>query len=215
MWRLGTVGDRIEKHVSETLNASLTTANRPRGGNQIQMWRAKTWAEKRKRALAKQGEAQGGDAASASGGGRPRPVEGRLVEVRQSNLGRLRADINHDQLFYMLPPHSFVPRKSDEAVRSVAEQAGLNLCRTLDRDGSYDAIHRFITMSNELTMPELWWSMLRSRRAMSSDPKVRSVYDLAFSANALLARIRGPTNAYLKGGSTPCWWEVMHSRTHH
>ena len=69
MWRLGTVGDRIEKHVSETLNASLTTANRERGGNQIQMWRAKTRAEKRKRALAKQGEAQGG-AASASGGGK-------------------------------------------------------------------------------------------------------------------------------------------------
>ena len=70
MWRLGAVGDRIEKHVSETLNASLTTANRERGGNQIQMWRAKTRAEKRKRALAKQGEAQGGDAASASGGGK-------------------------------------------------------------------------------------------------------------------------------------------------
>ena len=70
MWRLGTVGDRIEKHVSETLNASLTTANRERGGNQIQMWQAKARAEKRKRALAKQGEAQGGDAASASGGGK-------------------------------------------------------------------------------------------------------------------------------------------------
>ncbi len=36
----------------------------------IQMWRAKTRAEKRKRALAKQGEAPGGDAASASGGGK-------------------------------------------------------------------------------------------------------------------------------------------------
>ena len=41
--------------MSETLNAALTTANRERGGNQIQMWRAKTRAEKRKRALAKQG----------------------------------------------------------------------------------------------------------------------------------------------------------------
>ena len=34
------------------------------------MWRAKTRAEKRKRALAKQGEAPGGDAASASGAGK-------------------------------------------------------------------------------------------------------------------------------------------------
>lgn len=34
------------------------------------MWRAKTRVEKRKRALAKQGEAQGGDAASASGAGK-------------------------------------------------------------------------------------------------------------------------------------------------
>ena len=67
--RLGTVGDRIEKHVSETLNASLTTANRERGGNQIQCWRAKTRAEKRKRALAKQGENPGGEAAAASGKG--------------------------------------------------------------------------------------------------------------------------------------------------
>ena len=56
--------------MSETLNAALTTANRERGGNQIQMWRAKTRAEKRKRALAKQGEAPGGDAASVSGAGK-------------------------------------------------------------------------------------------------------------------------------------------------
>ena len=70
VWRLGTVGDRIEKHVSETLNASLTTANRERGGNQIQCWRAKTRAEKRKRALAKQGEVPGGEASAASGGGK-------------------------------------------------------------------------------------------------------------------------------------------------
>ena len=70
VWRLGTVGDRIEKHVSETLNAALTTANRERGGNQIQCWRAKTRAEKRKRALAKQGENPGGEATSASGGGK-------------------------------------------------------------------------------------------------------------------------------------------------
>ena len=56
--------------MSETLNAALTTASRERGGNQIQMWRAKTRAEKRKRALAKQGEAPGGDAASASGAGK-------------------------------------------------------------------------------------------------------------------------------------------------
>lgn len=34
------------------------------------MWRAKTRVEKRKRALAKQGEAQGGDAASASRAGK-------------------------------------------------------------------------------------------------------------------------------------------------
>jgi len=67
VWRLGTVGDRIEKHVSETLNASLTTANRERGGNQIQCWRAKTRAEKRKRALAKQGEAK---AKGKAGGGK-------------------------------------------------------------------------------------------------------------------------------------------------
>ena len=53
------------------LNASLTTANRERGGNQIQCWRAKTRAEKRKRALAKQGEAKAkGKAGGGKAGGR-------------------------------------------------------------------------------------------------------------------------------------------------
>jgi len=68
VWRLGTVGNRIEKHVSEILNASLTTANREHGGNQIQYWRAKTRAEKRKRALAKQGETPGRKAAASGRG---------------------------------------------------------------------------------------------------------------------------------------------------
>ena len=54
--------------MSETLNPSLTTANRERGGNQIQCWRAKTRAEKRKRALAKQGEAKGKAGGGKAGG---------------------------------------------------------------------------------------------------------------------------------------------------
>ena len=84
VWRLGTVGDRIEKHVSETLNASLTTANRERGGNQIQCWRAKIRAEKRKRALAKQGEAPGGKRRLRQGEVKPK---GKLVAVRRADKG--------------------------------------------------------------------------------------------------------------------------------
>ena len=46
VWRLGTVGDRIEKHVSETLNASLTTANRDRGGQSDPMLAGKNKGRK-------------------------------------------------------------------------------------------------------------------------------------------------------------------------
>lgn len=53
------------------------------------------------------------------------------------------------------------------------------------------------------TAPELWTSMLWSRRAMTADPKVRSVYDLSYAANAVLTRVSGPTSSCLKQHQTP------------
>ena len=50
------------------------------------MWRAKTRVEKRKRALAKQGEAQGGDAASASGAGKSGGKAGGGIGVRPASV---------------------------------------------------------------------------------------------------------------------------------
>lgn len=59
------------------------------------------------------------------------------------------------------------------------------------------------------TAPELWTSMLWSRRAMTADPKVRSVYDLSYAANAVLTRVSGPTSSCLKqltSDTNPRWF---------
>ena len=72
------VGDRIEKHISETLNAALTTANRERGEAvkfKCGQPRPEPRNEKRKRAMVRQNqdggaEGQGGASASAAAGGK-------------------------------------------------------------------------------------------------------------------------------------------------
>lgn len=38
---------------------------------------------------------------------------------------------------------------------------------------------------------------------MTADPKVRSVYDLSYAANAVLTRVSGPTSSCLKQHQTP------------
>ena len=42
VYRLGDAGNRIERHVSQTLNKALTEANKTAGGGQVLRWRAKT-----------------------------------------------------------------------------------------------------------------------------------------------------------------------------
>ena len=49
----------------------------------------------------------------------------------------------------------------------------------------------------------MWWGMLRSRRALSSRPKIRSVYDVAFAGNKVLSRISSPVNNHFKSTPSP------------
>ncbi len=75
VYRLGDSADRLERHLSSTLNHVLTQANRAAGGNQVLAWRAKTKGEKRKRAWerrAKEEQADDpmGDEAQAAGQGK-------------------------------------------------------------------------------------------------------------------------------------------------
>ena len=69
VFRLGQCADRLERHLSATLNSALATANRNGMGGQVQAWRATTRGEKRKRAQAKAAAAGNGDGAGAAGAG--------------------------------------------------------------------------------------------------------------------------------------------------
>ena len=116
---------------------------------------------------------------------------------------KLQPNTGEEKLYYMLEPRSFVPRKRDELVKFIAERAGQLLWNSLYRDGSFQSIHDYLNSYSHQTVPEIWWSMLRSRRAMSSRPKMRSVYDVSYGANCFLSRISGPTNAFLKSAPSP------------
>lgn len=61
VFRIGDTADRVERHLSATLNHALTQSNRTNGGNQVLAWRAKTKGEKRKRAWARQAKEEQGE----------------------------------------------------------------------------------------------------------------------------------------------------------
>ena len=86
VYRLGEAGDRIERHVSMTLNKALTEANRASGGSQVLCWRAKTRGEKRKRAAVKQEQTDGG--AGGRGGGQGRAGQGKGKGKGNGNSSR-------------------------------------------------------------------------------------------------------------------------------
>ena len=108
------------------------------------------------------------------------------------------AEYNGKVPLFMLAPHSFVPRKTDENVWSIANSAAKSLWSHLYLDGTKQGVERFLNYYGAETCFQMWWAMLRSRRALSKNPKIRSVYDAAFASNEFLARTSSPTNLYFK-----------------
>ena len=97
--------------------------------------------------------------------------------------------------FYLLPAHSFRPRKSDENVSAVSNLLAQNLWGSLYLHGGEHEISDYLSKTDLSTISEAWIGSLRSRRALSERPKIRAVYDVSYSSNECLSRLFGPLNA--------------------
>ena len=75
----------------------------------------------------------------------------------------------------MIEPHSFVPRKTDDAFYAIANTAAQELWNSLYTGGTHDDIKRFFNRYTDHSCPELWMGMLRSRRGLGKVPMARSV----------------------------------------
>ena len=82
-------------------------------------------------------------------------------------------------------------------------------CLECCESGSSDVLEislcgwQFLYSYTATTCPQMWYGMLRSRRALSSKPKIRSVYDIAFAGNEVLSRVSGPVNNFYKSSPSP------------